>query len=54
MNFNYWFSMIFMSVQGSRIQALLYGDSIRRPGQIENAYAILVSSSAAKAAKDSD
>lgn len=57
MNSNCWFSMdvqLFTLMLRSRIQALLYSVSIRRPDQIENAYAILVSSSAATAAKDSD
>tara|TARA_B110000285_G_scaffold232086_1_gene302320 strand:- start:864 stop:1037 length:174 start_codon:yes stop_codon:yes gene_type:complete len=57
MNFNYWFSMNaqpFVLMLRSRIQALSYSVSIRRPDQIENAYAGLVSSSAAAAAKDSD
>lgn len=54
---NYWFSMnvqLFMLMLRSRIQALLYSVSIRHPDQIENAFAILVSSSAATAAKDFD
>jgi len=57
MNFNYWFSMnvqLFALMLRSRIQALLYLVSIRHPDQIENAFAALVWSSAAIAAKGSD
>jgi hypothetical protein len=57
MNFDYWFSMnvqLFMLMLHSRIQVLLCSASIRRPDQIENAFVVLVWSSEATAATDSD
>ena len=56
-NFDYWFSMDdqpFMLMLRSRIQVLLYWESIRHLDQIESAFVILFSSSMAIAAKDFD